>query len=53
LVGVQRERILAGLGQLLCDPAKRAVMAAVNNPYGDALAAKQIVEILSPGMHKQ
>ena len=47
LVGVQRERIVDGLSQLLCDPERRSVMAAVNNPYGDGLAAKRIVDILS------
>jgi UDP-N-acetylglucosamine 2-epimerase (non-hydrolysing) len=47
LIGVQRERIVDGLRQLLCDPEKRAMMAAANNPYGDGLAAKRIVEILS------
>ncbi len=47
LVGVQRERIVDGLRQLLSDPEKRAMMAAVNNPYGDGLAAKRIVDILS------
>jgi UDP-N-acetylglucosamine 2-epimerase (non-hydrolysing) len=46
LVGVQRERIVDGLRQLLCDPERRARMAAVNNPYGDGLAAQRIVEIL-------
>jgi UDP-N-acetylglucosamine 2-epimerase (non-hydrolysing) len=52
LVGVQRERIVDGLRQLLSDPAKRAAMAAVNNPYGDGLAAQRIVEILT-GVHNQ
>ena len=47
LVGVQRDRIVDGLRQLLCDPERRAEMAAVNNPYGDGLAAKRIVDILS------
>lgn len=47
LVGVQRERIVGGLRQLLCDPERRAMMAAVNNPYGDGLAAKRIVDILA------
>jgi UDP-N-acetylglucosamine 2-epimerase (non-hydrolysing) len=47
LVGVQRERIVDGLRQLLSDPAKRAAMAAVNNPYGDGLAAQRIVDILT------
>jgi UDP-N-acetylglucosamine 2-epimerase (non-hydrolysing) len=47
LVGVQRERIVAGLRQLLGDPERRAMMAAVNNPYGDGRAAERIVDILS------
>jgi UDP-N-acetylglucosamine 2-epimerase (non-hydrolysing) len=47
LVGVQKERIVDGLRQLLRDPERRAMMAAVNNPYGDGLAAKRIVDILS------
>ena len=46
LVGVQREQIVNGLRQLLCDPERRAIMAAVNNPYGDGLAAQRIIEIL-------
>ena len=53
LVGVQRERIVNGLRQLISDPAKRAVMTAVNNPYGDGLAAQRIVEILLQTMDKQ
>jgi UDP-N-acetylglucosamine 2-epimerase (non-hydrolysing) len=51
LVGVQRDRIVDGLRQLLCDPERRAMMAGVNNPYGDGLAAQRIVEILLPGVH--
>jgi len=47
LVGVQRERIVNGLRQLLCDPERRVMMAAVNNPYGDGLAAKRIVDIIA------
>ena len=53
LVGVQRERIVDGLRQLLCDPERRAKMAAVNNPYGDGLAAQRIVEILLRKSSKQ
>ncbi len=53
LVGVQRKRIVDGLRELLCDPESRAKMAAVNNPYGDGLAAQRIVEILLPGRHNQ
>ncbi|MCX5831447.1 MAG: UDP-N-acetylglucosamine 2-epimerase (non-hydrolyzing) [Deltaproteobacteria bacterium] len=51
LVGVQRERIVDGLRQLLCDPQRRAMMVTVNNPYGDGRAAQRIVEILLPGRH--
>jgi UDP-N-acetylglucosamine 2-epimerase (non-hydrolysing) len=47
LVGVQRDRIVDRLRQLLCDPESRARMAAVNNPYGDGLAAKRIVDVLA------
>jgi UDP-N-acetylglucosamine 2-epimerase (non-hydrolysing) len=46
LVGVQREGIVDGLRQLISDPAKRAAMTSVNNPYGDGLAAQRIIEIL-------
>lgn len=53
LVGVQRERIVGGLRQLISDPAKRAAMATVNNPYGDGLAAQRIVEILLRKIYKQ
>jgi len=53
LVGVQKERIVDGLKQLLCDPEGRAMMAAVNNPYGDGLAAQRIVEILLRKMEIQ
>ncbi len=47
LVGVQRERIVEGLSQLLLDPVRCAMMAGVNNPYGDGQAAERIVDILS------
>jgi UDP-N-acetylglucosamine 2-epimerase (non-hydrolysing) len=47
LVGVQKERIAGGLRQLISDPAKRAAMTSVNNPYGDGLAAQRIVDILT------
>jgi UDP-N-acetylglucosamine 2-epimerase (non-hydrolysing) len=53
LVGVQQERIVDGLRQLLCNPEKRAMMAAVNNPYGDGLASKRIAEILSRKINKK
>jgi UDP-N-acetylglucosamine 2-epimerase (non-hydrolysing) len=47
LVGVHREQIMDGLRQLLCDPERRAMMAAVNNPYGDGQAAQRIVDVLA------
>jgi UDP-N-acetylglucosamine 2-epimerase (non-hydrolysing) len=47
LVGVQKERIVDGLKQLLEDPERRSMMAGVNNPYGDGRAAERIVDILS------
>ena len=50
LVGIQKERIIAGLMELLCDPAKRAKMTAINNPYGDGTAARKIVQVLADRM---
>jgi len=47
LVGIQRERIVEGLTQLLRNSDQRAAMAAVNNPYGDGQAAQRIVDILA------
>ncbi len=47
LVGIQQERIIAGLTELLCDPDQRVRMTAVNNPYGDGTASQKIVGILS------
>ena len=53
LVGTRKDAITEGLSMLLRDPERRAAMAAVNNPYGDGLAAKRIVEILLRKMDKQ
>ena len=53
LVGVQKKRIVDGLRQLLSDPAKRATMASVNNPYGDGMAAQKIVAILLASLSNQ
>ncbi len=53
LVGVQRERIVEGIRQLLCDPERCAIMAAVNNPYGDGQAAQRIIEILLTEVQNQ
>lgn len=47
LVGVQKERIVTALRELLRDPAACAEMARINNPYGDGLAAARIVDVLS------
>jgi UDP-N-acetylglucosamine 2-epimerase (non-hydrolysing) len=47
LVGVQKQRIVAALSELLRDPAACAEMARVNNPYGDGLASARIVDLLS------
>jgi UDP-N-acetylglucosamine 2-epimerase (non-hydrolysing) len=46
LVGVQRERIVRELVQLLRDPDQRTAMAAVRNPYGDGCASERIVAVL-------
>ncbi len=47
LVGVQKERIVEGLTGLLQNPARRADMTGINNPYGDGTAAQRIVRILA------
>ena len=47
LVGVQRERIVSELVQLLSHPEQRAAMSTVKNPYGDGKASVRIVEILA------
>lgn len=46
LVGVRQEGIAASLIELLTHPQARLAMAAVQNPYGDGLAAKRITNIL-------
>jgi len=46
LVGTCAPRILAEVGRLLDDPAARAAMAGVPNPYGDGHAAQRIVKAL-------
>jgi UDP-N-acetylglucosamine 2-epimerase (non-hydrolysing) len=46
LVGTSRARIAERAGRLLADPAARAVMAAVRNPYGDGRAAPRIIGAL-------
>jgi UDP-N-acetylglucosamine 2-epimerase (non-hydrolysing) len=47
LVGVNREKIIAGLVDLLTHPAERQKMAQARNPYGDGQSARQIVDILA------
>ncbi len=46
LVGANRERIVAEVGELLDDDEKYLMMAKANNPYGDGRACSRIVEIL-------
>jgi UDP-N-acetylglucosamine 2-epimerase (non-hydrolysing) len=47
LVGTSRERIVAGVLELLEDPAAYASMARVRNPYGDGRACDRIAEALA------
>jgi UDP-N-acetylglucosamine 2-epimerase (non-hydrolysing) len=47
LVGIQKEQIVKGLTDLLRNPYQRVAMAAVNNPYGDGLAAQRIVDVIA------
>jgi UDP-N-acetylglucosamine 2-epimerase (non-hydrolysing) len=47
LVGVQRERIVAALTRLLCEPGERESMATPHNPYGDGKSARRIVDLLA------
>ena len=47
LVGPDRQRILAGVKELLENPANYAAMAQAKNPYGDGAAARRIVEALT------
>lgn len=47
LVGVHKERIVEHLTRLLEDPALRAMMGSVCNPYGDGEAARRILDIIS------
>jgi UDP-N-acetylglucosamine 2-epimerase (non-hydrolysing) len=46
LVGPNRNGILAGVRELLEDPARYQAMAQARNPYGDGLASHRIAEIL-------
>lgn len=47
LVGIDQERIVAELLDLLDDPEQRKAMTSVRNPYGDGHAAERIVDILA------
>jgi len=51
LVGTERDRIIAGVTQLLDDPATYAVMARAKNPYGDGKASQRIRDILQAFPH--
>lgn len=46
LVGTDPDRIVTEAVKLLDDPAERARRAALENPYGDGLAAERIVHAL-------
>jgi UDP-N-acetylglucosamine 2-epimerase (non-hydrolysing) len=46
LVGTSRRRIFERTARLLADPAARAAMASVRNPYGDGRAAGRIVQAI-------
>ena len=46
LVGPDAERIVAGVRELLDDPASYRAMAQAVNPYGDGQAGRRIAEIL-------
>jgi UDP-N-acetylglucosamine 2-epimerase (non-hydrolysing) len=52
LIGVQKERIVEGLTELIQDPARCANKAGLNNPHGDRNAARRIVEILAQRGHE-
>jgi UDP-N-acetylglucosamine 2-epimerase (non-hydrolysing) len=47
LVGTDPDRIVAEVTRLLDDPAARAAMALVSNPYGDGRAAARIAAIIA------
>lgn len=46
LVGTDKQRIVECCNSLLTDDEKYKAMSALNNPYGDGTAAKQIVEFI-------
>ncbi len=50
LVGVDRERIVRELVDLLNHPEQRKAMMKTNNPYGDGNAAVRIVDILAENL---
>ncbi|MEA3336124.1 MAG: UDP-N-acetylglucosamine 2-epimerase (non-hydrolyzing) [Chloroflexota bacterium] len=47
LVGVEWDRIVAALAELLQHPKQRAAMGQVRNPYGDGQASVRIADILA------
>lgn len=47
LVGADRANIVAHATRLLSDPAARAAMTGLGNPYGDGEASERIVEAIS------
>jgi UDP-N-acetylglucosamine 2-epimerase (non-hydrolysing) len=53
LVGSQKNKIFEGLATLLTHPEQRTRMAQIRNPYGDGMAARRIVDIISQGDQKE
>jgi UDP-N-acetylglucosamine 2-epimerase (non-hydrolysing) len=53
LVGVSKRAIVDALVQLLTDPAERARMTGVANPYGDGMAARRIVDVMAARISPQ
>lgn len=49
LVGTDCDRIVAGVAELLDDPAAYAAMARAHNPFGDGHAAPRIARIVAQG----
>ena len=46
LVGSNKEKIIKGVSRLLDDKEHYQMMSGINNPYGDGLACKRIVDVL-------
>lgn len=49
LVGTDRARIVALVGEALCQPVEYQRMSRAHNPYGDGRASRRILEVLLHG----